>query len=211
MNRQLLVSLAVVGAWLASLAPAGAHRLDEYLQATRVSIGLDRVDLEIDLTPGVGVAPGILASIDVDGDNQISAAESVAYARQMIGSVSLMIDGRPEPVTLVDHQFPDVRDIRAGQGTIRLRATVKLSAVAVGAHRVSYLNAHRPDVSVYLVNALVPDDPRIGIANQQRDQAQHGLTVDYNVKPWARGWLLSGLAMLGVLVITRRPGTLRRP
>ena len=49
--RARVVSAAALGVWLATPAPAGAHRLDEYLQATRVSIDLDRVGLEIDLTP----------------------------------------------------------------------------------------------------------------------------------------------------------------
>jgi len=43
---RLLIAIAV----LAIPPTATAHRLDEYLQATRVSIDVDRVDLEIDLT-----------------------------------------------------------------------------------------------------------------------------------------------------------------
>jgi hypothetical protein len=35
---------------------AGAHRLDEYLQATRISIGANRIVLQMDLTPGMEVA-----------------------------------------------------------------------------------------------------------------------------------------------------------
>ena len=54
--RRLFVSFAVLGAWLATLPPAAAHRLDEYLQATRLSIDIDRVDLEIDLTAGSAMA-----------------------------------------------------------------------------------------------------------------------------------------------------------
>ena len=141
--------------------------------------------------------------IDTDRDGEISDAEGNAYARQMIGSVALSIDGRPEPVTLVEHRFPGIRDMLLGEGTIRLRATAKLSATALGRHRVSYLNSHRPEASVYLVNALVPENPRIQIARQQRDQAQHGLTVDYSVGISIQGWLLAGFAMVAALVVTR--------
>jgi len=35
---------------------ASAHRVDEYLQATRLSIDLDRVEVEINLTPGIDLA-----------------------------------------------------------------------------------------------------------------------------------------------------------
>jgi hypothetical protein len=208
--RAGFIQAASLGIWLACPATAGAHRLDEYLQATRVSIDVDRVGLDIDLTPGASVAPRVLEWIDTDRDGAISTAEGDAYARQMIGSVSLSVDGRREPVTLVESRFPDVRDMRLGEGTIRLRATATLSATAVGRHQVSYLNSHRPEGSVYLVNALVPEDPRVRIAGQQRDQAQHGLTVDYSVRPWTRGWLLAGFVVIGALIITRKPIPVRR-
>jgi nickel/cobalt transporter (NicO) family protein len=204
MRRRLLAPLALLSVLPASQTPASAHRLDEYLQATRVSIDVDRVGLEIDLTPGVSVAPQVLAWIDVDRNGEISPDEGEAYARQVIGSIGLFVDGRPESVTLVDTRYSDVRDLSLGVGTIRLRATAKLSTAVVGPHQVSYLNSHRPDGSVYLVNALVPSDPRIRIADQQRDRAQRGLTVNYSVRPWTRGWLLAGLAMVGALITTRR-------
>ena len=37
-----------------------AHRLDEYLQATRISVATNRIDLSIDLTPGVAVAAAVM-------------------------------------------------------------------------------------------------------------------------------------------------------
>jgi hypothetical protein len=43
----LLVPILALGAYLAILPPAGAHRLDEYLQATRLSIDLNRIDVEM--------------------------------------------------------------------------------------------------------------------------------------------------------------------
>jgi len=52
--KRLLIAIAV----LAIPPTATAHRLDEYLQATRVSIDVDRVDLEIDLTAGTAIAKG---------------------------------------------------------------------------------------------------------------------------------------------------------
>ncbi len=85
---------------------AGAHRVDEYLQATRLSVDTGRVDLEIDLTPGVAMASKVFAWIDTDGDGEISSAEGEAYGREMLRSVALKIDGRLAPVTLVEVQLP---------------------------------------------------------------------------------------------------------
>jgi hypothetical protein len=208
---RLFLSFAVLGVWLATPAPAGAHRLDEYLQATRLSIDLERVGLEIDLTAGAAVAPEVFASIDANLDGQISNAEGEAYARQMLRSVLLSVDGRPAPITLVEIRVPPFRDMTLGVGTIQVRATANVSAAGAGRHQVSYFNAHRSEASVYLVNALVPANPRIQLAGQRRDRTQHGLTLDYTVMADAR-WtqiysLLAGLAMAGALALTRRPRT----
>jgi hypothetical protein len=208
MSRRLLVWFAVLGVGLAAPVPAGAHRLDEYLQATRLSIDVARVGLEIDLTAGVALAQEVFASIDANRDGEISGGESEAYAREMLRAVVLSVDGRTVPVALNEIHVPPLRDMSVGTGTIQLRATANV-ATGAGRHHLSYANTHRSESSVYLVNALVPTDPRIEIAGQQRDRAQHGLTFDYTVavdERWTRTWsLLAALAMIGVLGITRRP------
>jgi len=172
---------AVLAVCLATLPSASAHRLDEYLQATRLSIDLERVDLEIDLTPGVAVASKIIDSIDTDRDGEISNAEGAAYARRMLRSVTLSVDGLTAPILLVESHFPPPGDMSHGIGTIQLRATAKVPAAGAGRHRISFLNTHQPESSVYLVNALIPANSRIQIADQRRDRAQHELTLDYTV------------------------------
>jgi hypothetical protein len=209
--RRLLVTFVLLGLVLGRPIPVGAHRLDEYLQATRLSIDIDRVNLDIDLTPGVSVASRILGWMDTNGDGEISTIERDAYARQVLSSVALSVDGRAVPIALADGRFPDVRDMTAGIGTIRLRATSRWQPASSGRHHIVYVNEHRPEMSVYLVNALVPADPRIRITEQRRDPAQHRLTLDYEVTTgsgWARtGWLLAGLAAVGLLAVSKR----RRP
>jgi hypothetical protein len=179
--RKLITRLAVFSICLTISPLAFAHRVDEYLQATRLSIDLDRVDVEINLTPGIDLANTIFASIDTNRDGEISSAEGEAYARQMLRSVVLKADGSPAPITLVETSFPQFSEMKLGVGMIRLRATAKIPAAASGRHEISYLNTHRPESSVYLVNALVPTSPRIQISDQRRDVAQHGLTLDYLV------------------------------
>lgn len=207
-TRTLFTSLSLI--WLACPLPLEAHRLDEYLQATRLSIERDRVGLEIDLTAGVDVAQRVLAGIDADHDGQISHAERDAYAQRVLDAIELFGDGRFLRVTLIDHDFPDTHEIDLGTGVIRLRASATLTARAsVGRHQIYYRNMHETEVGAYLVNTLVPTDQRIEIARQRRDYAQHELTIEYEVTPdphrsslW---WLLAGLAMVGVLTATRRP------
>src|SRR5215510_9977816 len=123
MKRTGFALLAVIGVSVLCPLSAGAHRLDEYLQATRLSVDRDRVGLEIGLTPGVDVAPRILASIDTDHDGRISLAEGNAYARAFIRSLAVSVDGRPLVVTLSDARFPEIEEMAEGVGTIRLLAS----------------------------------------------------------------------------------------
>ena len=201
------VGLALLVGWIAGAAHLSAHRLDEYLQATRLSVAVDRVNLEIDLTPGTGVAAEAISWMDTDRDGLISAAESSAYARDVLGSVVLVADGRRAHISLVESQYPDLSDMTEGVGTIRLRATAEISAAAPGRHVVTYVNAHRSDTSVYLANALVPSDPRVTIATQRRDPAQRELTLEYDVAQSAWLRILSvagGLGLVAVIGLARR-------
>jgi hypothetical protein len=180
-SRRFLIWCAGLGIALAALRSASAHRLDEYLHATRLSIDTNRVGLEIDLTPGVAVASQILGSIDTNGDGTISGPEGDAYARELLRSVALKVDGRAMSVKLMEVSYPPTHDMSLGVGIIRLRAAAEMRASGAGRHQLSFLNTHRPGSSVYLVNALVPANPRIQIGEQRRDSAQHGLTLDYTV------------------------------
>jgi hypothetical protein len=199
--RRRLMPLAVLCGWLATLPSAGAHRVDEYLQAARLGIDVDRVDLEIDLTAGTDVASGIFASIDTNDDGEISSAEGELYARQVFRSVALTVDGSPVSIKSAENRFPEFRDMSLGVGTIQLRASAKVPAAGAGRHQLSFLNTHRSESSVYLVNALIPANPRIQIADQRRDSAQHGITLDYMViadAPSARTFaLIAGLVLAG--------------
>jgi hypothetical protein len=208
-TRHLVWPCVVVG-WLWTAGPADAHRLDEYLQATRILVSQDRIDLEIDLTAGASIAAQIFGLIDTNGDGQIGNAESDEYARRVIEAVRMSVDGRARSVALVSREFPDRQAMALGVGTIRLRATAT-AAGGTGRHELVYLNTHAPASSVYLVNALLPSDPRIQISTPERDVAQRGVTLGYRVAPserWVRGgWLVTAVAML-VILGKRRGGRL---
>ena len=209
-SRSVVSSLLVIGLLAGRPAGVGAHRLDEYLQATRIAIDVGRVGVEIDLTPGVSIAPLIIRSIDADGDGRIDEAESKNYARQVLSDVALTVDGRRLPVTLDDARFPTGDDMMLGIGTIRVHGMAMLAGTASGPHQIGYVNAHGPEASVYLANALVPYDDRIRISGQRRDVAQRGLTIDYRFTSGTAGaqvwWLLAALAMTAGLITARRGG-----
>jgi hypothetical protein len=63
------------------------------------------------------------------------------------------------------------------------------------------LNTHRPESSVYLVNALAPANSRIRLGDPRRDIAQHGLTMEYQVmgEAMSRSDRVSALLVLLVM------------
>jgi hypothetical protein len=208
MTARMAMRLAFVLACLVLPLPVEAHRLDEYLQTTRVSVERDHIDLELDLTAGADVASAVFALIDTNRDGRISPAEGEAYAKLVLTSIVCSADEQPLPLTLVDRRFPELNEMKLGTGVIRLRGSATLPApAATGRHHIYYRNAHKPEIGAYLVNALIPADNRIAIAQQQRDYAQHELTIEYEVRPdplrsslW---WLLAAVAMAGGLYVTR--------
>src|SRR5262245_16855287 len=99
-----------------------AHRLDEYLQATRLSIATDGIVLKMDLTPGVDVGPMIFALINTNRDGRISETEGKAYANRVLRETVLEVDGTRHGLELVSYQFPSFQEMSTGTGVIRIEA-----------------------------------------------------------------------------------------
>src|SRR5262245_14534404 len=97
-------------------APAGAHRLDEYLQATTIAVEKGSVQAEIRLAPGVSVFPIVFAGIDSDADGIASPAEQRAYAERVLGDLSLIVDGKQLPLRLISSTFAPRELLQEGRG-----------------------------------------------------------------------------------------------
>jgi uncharacterized protein (TIGR03382 family) len=179
-RTQPVALVALLCSSLGWSSTAEAHRLDEYLQATRIDLSSDRIRLAIDLTPGVIVAPSVLEAIDTDRDQQISDIEADAYANHVMREMVLLQDGGFRPLTLAQRQFSSVAELTAGTGTIRLEALAR-AVDAPGPHQLVVRNGHRPDIGAYLVNALVPDSDDIVIGEQRRDSLQREIELHYSV------------------------------
>jgi hypothetical protein len=203
MRRLCLLALGLL---LPGSAPAEAHRLDEYLQATRLAVSRDRVVVELDLTPGVMVAKQVFATIDRDGDARVSPIEIEDYARRVLRDLSLLVDGRPYTLTLARAESSSWEEIREGEGTIHLEAFAD-TPLARGVHRIRYANMHESTSGVFLVNALKPSAPAVAIRSQRRDMQQHGIDLDVDVGASldAAAWFVVPVAALAALAIRRRP------
>jgi hypothetical protein len=200
-------------------ASTSAHRLDEYLQAARISIDPDRVRIELDLTPGMSVAGAVLSDIDRDRDGSISDAEGKAYVARVVGALSIDVDGVTVTPTVTSAAFPSPIAIRNGVGIIQIRLTAPLAERTRGAHRLRFRNAYRPDIGVYLANALVPANDRVAITGQERDVDQRNVYVDYVVTTSTDALngravlLLSalGVALIWTATVSRRRSSDRPP
>ena len=183
-----------------------AHRRDEFLQAARLSVEPRRVELQIDLTPGIAIAEGIIGDLDRDRDGRLSRSEQQAYVDRVLEAVELRVDGRLLQLDDIAATFPDMDAMRSGEGTIRLRTEATLPRLSESHHELAFVNRHRPDVSVYLANALIPDGDRIAITAQRRDEAQRELTISYLVRNQDEAttplWLIG---VLGAMLLAKRP------
>lgn len=207
-------SAAALAAGLIGLASAqaSAHRRDEYLQAARIGVERGRVQIELDLTPGIAIAQHVLSEIDRNQNGFIGADEASAYCARVLGDLRLEVDGRVVRIWMIDRQFPAVEAMGRGEGTIQLQLAAAMPRLAAGNHRVFFVNNHRPEIGVYLANALVPGDDDVAVLEQRRDVEQHRLTIEYVLSNEPQGqplwWLpaviAAAIAMVGGAVWRRR-------
>lgn len=156
---------------LCGCAPALAHNVDQYLQSTQLAIHEGRVDGTMQLIPGDGVVDRILPIIDTDGDRVLSQAEGDAYARRVLGDLTLRADEKalkPELVAVTTPTFADMEDGLAGM-------SLTYRAALPPARALSFENRHQPDLSVYVVTATLPDG--FEVLSQRRDDAQASLRL----------------------------------
>jgi hypothetical protein len=205
--KRLLASVLCAFALQATVA---AHVLDEYLQLAQIALAPGSVRVELRLIPGVKVADRVFALIDVDGDGEISPAEEQAYARRVLRDIVLEADGRRASLALKGVQFPSRREMNEGIGTIHLDLAAETGANVAGEHQLFFRNDHLPELSVYLVNALVPGTSEIKISGPARDPLQRQMRIVFRViptdthrpLPWT-GLFLSGLFLV-LLFLQRR-------
>jgi hypothetical protein len=159
---------------------AFAHRLDEYLQATILSVEKNRVQGSMRLIPGVAVSSIVIASIDADGDGFISEAEGRAYAERVLGDLSLTIDGNHLKPRLVSVNFPRIEEMKEGMGEIQIEFIADLPRGAPN-RKLVLENHHQNRMAAYLVNCLVPQDQDIQVIAQNRNEDQSFYELDYAV------------------------------
>ena len=150
-------------------APAFAHRLDEYLQATLISVEKDHIQGFMRLVPGEAVSSTVIAMIDTNGR---------AYANRVLQDLSLKIDGNRLTPRLVSIDVPPTWKMKEGLGEIQLEFSADLPP-GPRSRRLVFENHHESRIAAYLVNCLVPRDPNIRIVAQNRNETQSYYQLDF--------------------------------
>jgi len=130
MSNRLSAAAAIL---LSLVAPASAHRLDEYLQATIFSVEKDRVQAFMRLIPGVAVSSIVIPSIDTNGDGIISDTERRSYAQRVLGDLSLSMDGHPLKLRLGPVDVTGTGEMKEGLGEIRIEFSADCRAATAPA------------------------------------------------------------------------------
>jgi hypothetical protein len=158
-----------------------AHRLDEYLQATLVTIEPGEIRLQINLTPGVAVAERVLRLIDRDRDGVISTNEAAAYANLLKRDLILWLDRRKLEPKLTSSDFPAPTELRTGEGIMKIEYSATIHPLPAGAHRLVLKNRHLPALSVYLFNAAQPGSGSVHVIGQKRNDSQSTGEIEFTV------------------------------
>jgi hypothetical protein len=144
-----------------------------------------QIAVSIDLTPGVEVVQDVLGSIDPGGSAHIPPRQAEQYIERVLQDLRLDLDGQRQSITLIRATFPSRADMELGEGTIHLQAVATISNLKPRQHEILLRNNHLPKISVYLVNALVPEDKAIQITSQTRDELQTEYRLNFVVGPVA--------------------------
>ena len=173
-----VIAIGTAALVLAVASPAFAHRVDEYLQATTISVEKGRIAVELRLAPGIEVFPKVLALIDTDRDGAIAEAELRAYAERLATELTLSVDGTRLPLRLVSSRMEALEALQDGRGTIELAFDAAVPRGGIN-RRLVFENHHQRAMAEYLVNGLVPRDPDIRLGTQQRSFDQSTYQLDY--------------------------------
>jgi hypothetical protein len=197
--RRCLCWFAVLTGLAAFPSAVLSHVLDEYLQATLVTIRPDEALLRINLTPGVAVADEVIALMDTNHDGVISTNEAAGYGEVLKRDLKVSVDGRTVDLTVGKVDFPEPSELRTGLGIVQIELRAKLDPLGNGRHRITVENGHLPKLSVYLVNAAQPETSAVQIVAQKRNLNQSVGEIEFVVHQEVNALGTFGVVSLGAL------------
>ena len=179
-SAMLVLALFVAAMFL---LPTGtsAHPLDQYVQMTYITVEPTDIVVELYITPGVLIAPDVLAELDANGDEVISEEESYAYIAPMVDALQLTVDGEPVTLTLTSIDMPAYLNIQTGYGEITITTSAALPEGTTGTHTLTFANTNAPTGVKYQVNAFVDADSEVTLGEQIRSDDQESVSLEFAI------------------------------
>ncbi|MFI7709387.1 hypothetical protein [Nonomuraea sp. NPDC049480] len=132
--------------------PAAAHPTDETIQQTYLTPTGSQLAIQLDLTPGVLVAPAFAQTIDTNGNHTLSTTETTAHADQVTSKLALRVDGRAVPLTITKRTYPAYDLLAAAGGAVTLDLTADLPS---GTRNIVFTNNYNPGRTTVQMDVLV--------------------------------------------------------
>ncbi len=180
----LLVAATAVLTASFSAPPAAAHPSDEVVQQIYVTPAASGLTVQLDLTPGVLVAPRFAATVDGDADGTVSAGEIDAHAAAVHDAVTAQVDGTTVDLIPTERRYPPLDLLTAGGGTVTLVWTAPLP---VDAREVTVTDHYDPGVtSTVQTGVLVAPDP-VAVGPVRHPDGGRGASLALNAAAAATG------------------------
>jgi hypothetical protein len=172
--------MALVLAIFLLLSRGSAQAHPEHLgQASYLTLGPSNVALELEQSPGPGVAARVVARMDSDRDGVLSPEERQAYAGEVLAAQRLWLDGGPVSLLVARAEIPAAEQLLTGQAKIRLVFAAHPPPLSPGKHSFTLENRHEPAPVSCMAHAF--GDDGVYVNRQERDALQKRLDVEVTV------------------------------
>jgi len=104
----------------------------------------------------------------------ISETEQRAYAERVLHDLSIGIDSHRLTPQMLSMKFPTMDEMKDGLGEIQLEFKIDLPRGGRN-RKLTFENHHQSRIAAYQVNCLLPRDPAIRIAAQERNYSQSSI------------------------------------
>lgn len=161
---------------------AQAHPHDHVEQQALLSIGLDRVVLQVRIVPSYIEGAAIYAHIDDDGDGHVSDDEAAAFAENVISKTRMTLDANEIAFEPPSVKMPDRKSVSSGLGVIEVDAKTSIELTATETHILAFDIAfeafsHDWFVQPFFFESL---DKAVPSKSVERSESSHGIAIAFS-------------------------------
>lgn len=177
MKRRAIIP-TLVGALATS---AGAHPHTYVEQQALLSIGTERVDLNLTIVPSLTDGPAIFDQLDLNGDGDIDHDEAQILQQAVLDAAHLTMDGTAVTWAAGPVTMPSAVRLSTGTGQITLSASARLPNAPARDHSLRFEIAYDAFSHDWQVQPFYfADLTAHGLPALHRDDTKPAITVRYS-------------------------------